>query len=253
MRTDILQSTEPSAQDSAQGATKPQVRSVVSVRFNDGREYPYYNDTFDLQVDDIVYVDGKLAGKPGRVTEVITRFKVSLDYYKRVLGKLDLHFHGSFQRQGDFMVADGNPLPFAQVQPWFYPPREEEEEFFIGDGYQADLRHLKDCPDLNLWDYQMGQCLLEEGKVLYLSVQDGQGCALVASQDCHTVNFTLHGDTVADLYCDCISPHFCKHLAALCLALQQLQPAGSNFVAMEHDLFFRVLSAQGGGHAGIEV
>ena len=42
------------------------VRSVVTVRFENGKEYPYYNDEFNLNVGDVVFVDGKLAGQPGQ-------------------------------------------------------------------------------------------------------------------------------------------------------------------------------------------
>ena len=37
-------------------AEEKPVRSVVTVHFINGREYPYYNDMFELKVDDIVYV-----------------------------------------------------------------------------------------------------------------------------------------------------------------------------------------------------
>lgn len=45
-------------------------RSVVRVQFQSrGGELAYYNDQFDLKVGDIVYVDGKYAG---RQTQSIT-------------------------------------------------------------------------------------------------------------------------------------------------------------------------------------
>ena len=70
--------------------------NVVSVNFGAGREYPYLNDKFDLAVGDKVYVGGKLAGTPGTVTEVLTKFKVSLKYYKYVLQKIDYAVRGKF-------------------------------------------------------------------------------------------------------------------------------------------------------------
>ena len=44
-------------------------KSVVQVYFPDrDRSYSYYNDQFDLQCGDIVFVEGKLEGVRGRVT-----------------------------------------------------------------------------------------------------------------------------------------------------------------------------------------
>ena len=51
--------------------------NIVYVRFPNCSEYPYLNNKFDHAVGDKVYVDGKLAGVLGEVTEVLTQFKVS--------------------------------------------------------------------------------------------------------------------------------------------------------------------------------
>ena len=40
-------------------------QSVVTVRFENGREYPYYNDKFNLKINDLVFVDGKLYRQVG--------------------------------------------------------------------------------------------------------------------------------------------------------------------------------------------
>ena len=84
--------------------------SVVTVRFEDGREYPYLNNKFNLRVGDKVYVDGKLKGKLGMVVAVTTRFKVSLTYYKYVLAKADFDFHGSFKPVANFFVSRGEDI-----------------------------------------------------------------------------------------------------------------------------------------------
>ena len=54
-------------------------KSVVQVCFAArNRTLAYYNDQFDLRPGDIVYVDGKLAGLRGQVTEVCYNFKIKL-------------------------------------------------------------------------------------------------------------------------------------------------------------------------------
>ena len=66
------------------------VKSVVQVRFpSQGRSYSYYNDRFDLHVGDIVFVEGKLEGVKGIVTELSRTFKIRLSDYKRVIAVAD--------------------------------------------------------------------------------------------------------------------------------------------------------------------
>ena len=65
--------------------SKP-VRSLVQVRFEgDGRLLTYYNDLFDLAPGDRVFVSGKLAGIPGTVEKITTKFKINLSNYERVI------------------------------------------------------------------------------------------------------------------------------------------------------------------------
>ena len=77
--------------------------NILYVRFPNCSEYPYLNDKFDLAVGDKVYVDGKLAGVLGEVTEALTKFKVSLKYYKYVLQKVDFDIKGEYKKTDNFM------------------------------------------------------------------------------------------------------------------------------------------------------
>lgn len=47
--------------------------------------WAYYNDSFDLKVGDFVYVEGKLEGYRGQVTEVNYSFKIKPSDYKKVI------------------------------------------------------------------------------------------------------------------------------------------------------------------------
>lgn len=73
------------------------INNVVTVRFDNGVELPYYNNKFNLNEGDRVFVDGKYYGSSGVVTEVITKFKISRKQYKDVIAKFDLTVHGSFK------------------------------------------------------------------------------------------------------------------------------------------------------------
>ena len=82
------------------------VRSLVTVRFpEDGRSLTYYNDRFDLKEGDLVFVSGKLAGKPGVVQHVITRFKINLSNYQKIIAKAGSPIHGYFESVLDKMVS----------------------------------------------------------------------------------------------------------------------------------------------------
>ena len=55
------------------------VRSVATVRFENGKEYPYYNDEFNLNIGDVVFVDGKLAGSRGDARRNVTQGGVTVN------------------------------------------------------------------------------------------------------------------------------------------------------------------------------
>ena len=59
------------------------VKSLVKVRFEcHAMPLAYYNDRFDLQEGDVVYVSGKLAGEPGVVVSVTTKFRIHTSDYE---------------------------------------------------------------------------------------------------------------------------------------------------------------------------
>ena len=88
-------------------------RSVVQVYFAaNHRSLAYYNDRFDLKPGDLVFVDGKLAGQRGRVTQVNYSFKIRLSDYKRVISVADIAVDGLFYAAGSHLVTfDRGVLP----------------------------------------------------------------------------------------------------------------------------------------------
>lgn len=232
--------------------------NIVYVRFPNGSQYPYLNDKFDLAVGDKVYVDGKLAGKLGEVTEVLTQFKVSLKYYKYVLQKVDYHLKGVFRCSGNFMVATGNDvLPFEQLFSWIRGPEaidEEsiEEDFVCGEGYALDLTWF--CDDeaeentvdgVGSWD---GQYLADNGFLKFVTIIDGKGRAVVQTErNLKTVEFDFDAAEMrmSNIFCDCISPRFCDDIAAVAYALEEAftcltMEDGCNIMLIEQKLFTRV-------------
>ena len=94
--------TQPKAETSVSSPKK----SLVQVYFpKRGMNLSYYNDQFDLQVGDTVYVDGKLEGLRGRVTDVSYSFKIKLSDYKRVIAVADTHISGELRMAGSHLVS----------------------------------------------------------------------------------------------------------------------------------------------------
>ena len=125
-------------------------RSVVQVKFpGRGMALAYYNDRFDLRKGDQVYVDGKLEGQRGQVTEVSYNFKIKISDYKRVIAVVDTRVKGRFFMAGShFVTFDPAALPAAKVALWFRAPAKEGEEYgepgpLSLPGRDAWLRHRR--------------------------------------------------------------------------------------------------------------
>lgn len=223
------------------------VRSVVTVRFNDGREFPYYNDAFNLKVDDIVFVDGKLEGKPGRVVAVTTKFKVSLEFYKKVISRINLEFHGKFRQANNLMLCDNtNALTAQQVLSWYFPPKDEE--FAVGEGYTVPLSDITKCDDFYMPYFNKAIDLYEDGAVKFIRVSNGKGVAVVEGSIYHLVEFEYENGVVANLLCDCIKPSLCSHALAACISLDQLiknnfvDADNPNFTALGFNEFYKAVT-----------
>ena len=120
-------------------------RSVVRVQFPQrNMTLAYYNDRFDLHCGDLVYVDGKLEGKRGRVVDVNYNFRINLADYKRVIGVADTNVSGRFTLAGSHVLTfDRAALPRRKVMSWYKAPSKPDTEYACGsDGSTFPLREL---------------------------------------------------------------------------------------------------------------
>ncbi len=235
------------------------VKSLVKVRFQcKSIDLAYYNDRFDLQKGDVVYVSGKLAGEPGIVTSVTTKFCIHSNEYERVLALLDLTLHGTFTRVQDKMVSiDHIALTPDQFGVWVTPPEdpkkkkdpdEEPDEIITGEGYAIDIHHIEQCEDLTEAVAHRAIDYCSNGNVRYLCVQNGVGRAYVEGTKWYRVDFKLSEDGwMTDIFCDCPYPGLCKHEVAVAITLRMLsqQPqltAVRDFVALDRFLFWQLAS-----------
>ena len=223
------------------GYTVPQTaaprKSVVQVYFPDrNRTLAYYNDRFDLHAGDQVFVDGKLAGLRGRVTEVNYNFKIKLSEYKRVIAVADTDVHGQFYLAGShFVTFDRDALPASKAVTWFHPPVQEGEEYEIG--MDDSTFYLNDLRGMNVSDAvaERGHKYYTENRVRYLCVDGTQGFAIVEGGDVYEVEFTCRGGEISNLLCSCFCSGGCKHEFAAMLQLLETMETIQRYYEDEYE------------------
>ena len=197
-------------------------RSVVQVRFPDGRSLAYYNDRFDLHPDDLVFVDGKLAGIRGQVTEVNYNFRIRLSDYQKVIAAADREVHGKFYAIGSqFVTFDPDALPVKKVRGWFLPPADEEDFACGSDETAFPLNDLKGLP-ITPKVAERGHNYYCENRVAYLSLTGSRGYAIVEGGSPYEVEFEFDNGQISGLTCSCWCSGTCKHEFAVLLLLHEL-------------------------------
>ena len=198
-------------------------KSVVQVHFDKHNvTLAYYNDQFDLQVGDMVYVEGRMSGLLGRVTEVSYSFKIKLSDYKKVISLVDTSAKGQFFMAGShFVTFDREALPKSKAITWFKSPENDEEEFVTGsEGETFTLDNLKGfviSPEIaeRGHEYYVG-C-----KVRYLCLDGNKGYAIVEGTRAYEVDFEYQDGEISGLVCDCFCGYNCKHEFAAMLQLRE--------------------------------
>lgn len=222
--TDITDNTQtPAPQVVLEHAVMPKP-SVVQVRFEErDRTLSYYNDQFDLQCGDIVYVEGKLEGLRGDVVDVNYNFKIKLSDYKRVISVADTNVSGQFFFAGShYMTFERNTLPPSKVRTWFFAP-EKDTEVFVGGS--DDKTFTLD----NLGGISADEAMKSRGynyyltnRVRYISVDSGKGYAIVEGSRPYEVEFTYQGNAIGGMLCSCYCGGACKHEFAAMLELRDM-------------------------------
>ena len=180
-------------------------KSVVQIYFADRHmTLAYYNDQFALHRCDMVYVDGKLEGMLGRVTEVNYNFKIKVSDYKRVIAVVDTTVHGQFFMAGShFVTFDRDALPSSKAVTWFKAPAKEDDEFVSGsDDATFRLDGLKGM-NVTAAIAERGYEYYMENKVRYISIDGTQGYAIVEGSEAYEVEFEYRNGEISQLICSC--------------------------------------------------
>ena len=205
-----------------QQTTAPR-KSLAQVRFpGKGMALTYYNDQFDLKVGDRVYVDGKLEGLLGRVTEVNYNFKIKVSEYRKVIAVVDTDISGTFYMAGShFVTFDTSALPAEKVKLWFKAPEKEADEFVSGSDDSSFM--LDNLNDMNITGAiaERGHNYYLENRVRYLCLDGCKGLAIVEGSKAYIVEFQYKNGEISKLICDCPCACTCKHEFATMLQLRE--------------------------------
>ena len=227
-----------------------------------GFDCTYYNNLFDLHVGDLVYVDGKLEDKRGKVIDVSYTFKIKLSDYKRVIAKIDTDISGEFCYVGDELFSfDKNTVPFGKILPYFKAPVKPDEEY--ASAKENKFYNLDDLEGMGAYEHtiMVGKSDFNCGEVLYLSVEDGKGHAIVGTNELHEVEFDYKNGMIANITCDCWACGICKHGVAAVFALKSTLEkiekhfpekfeASGYFAVMSKNTFMNVIASLGDDSVG---
>ena len=220
-------------------------KSLVQVYFpKRGMNLSYYNDRFDLQVGDTVYVDGKLESSPrssppaavgdtvyvdgkleglrGRVTAVNYSFKIKLSDYKRVIAVADTHISGELRMAGSHLVSFApQTIPYEKIITWFKAPDKEDDVYVSGSDDHSfrldDLSGMKVTSAIA----ERGHDYYTENRVVYLCIDRGHGRGIVEGTSPYEIEFDYGGGEIKNLTCSCYCGYPCKHTFAAMLQLRE--------------------------------
>lgn len=199
-------------------------KSVVQVRFPErGMALAYYNDRFDLKCGDMVYVDGKLEGMLGRITEVNYNFKIKISDYKRVIAVADTTVHGRFFMAGShFVTFDRDALPNSKIVCWFKAPTRDDEEFVSGsDDTKFSLNDLRGM-NVTAAIAERGHEYYMDNMVRYISIEGTKGYAIVEGRKSYEIEFEYRNGEIGQMTCSCFCGYNCKHEFAAMLQLKEM-------------------------------
>lgn len=219
-------------------------KSIVQVYFpHRGMGWAYYNDSFDLKVGDFVYVEGKLEGYRGQVTDVNYSFKIKLTDYKKVIALVDTSVQGDLYLAGSHIVSfDRNAIPFSKVLTWFKAPANDEEYAHGND--DTDKFPLDDLSEMKISHAvaDRGHEYYIENSVSFIEIDGTHGHAIVEGGENYEIEFDYCDGEISNLKCSCFCSGACKHEFATMLQLKESLEFITENYENEYNGYFALIS-----------
>lgn len=199
--------------------------SVAEVYFyEEDVSLPYYTDRFDLKEGDMVFVEGKMAGKRGQVQKICHTFRIKADEYEQIRCVVTFSKPSKLYFSTSHLIEfRARALSVKQVKSWFGIP-DEKVELLIGEG--TETFRVSD-PFTTGINYEFGMKAHNEyfrkNKVKYLSLENGNGYAIVVDDQPYEVRFRMDKNgTGRALTCSCREVGVCVHSQAVVFELWEL-------------------------------
>ena len=224
-------------------------KSLVLVEFASGVTLTYFCDIPQIKEGDLVTVEGKKEDEIAIVKQVKTAFKKPSFDMKWIESVIDTDISGTYFKFGEDVLSFDQTLT-----------AEKFITMFAGEKYEPNPAVGEDCLSLNLTELETsdlfpntivklkGQDLYESGRVAFISLNKGEGKALVRGSKWYEIDFRCARGKITYLACDC--PYFseCKHLYAFLLKLRDFSKKyyekyqSDSFVLCKKECFSTILA-----------
>ena len=192
--------------------------SLVEVAFENGMHLSYFCDFPQIKVGDMVMVEGKLENSVGEVKKILTSFKKPKFITFWIKKIITIEISGEFIKFGDYFLSFTHDLTAEKFITLYSRIKYEDNEVY-GRGDEAiDLPSLQASEAFSDEVKERGKRIFTSENVPFIWVKDGVAKAVVRGGNWYEVDFSVEGDTVTKIACDC--PYFgnCKHEYAVLLA-----------------------------------
>lgn len=224
-------------------------KRLVEIKFDNGMYLTYLSDTEKIEVGDLVTVEGKLEDAVGIVKTVKKSFKIPKFDIKWVESVLDRDITGNYFKLDADMVSLNSNLTAEKFITMFAGLRYKNNQAIGEDEVELDLANFEED---EMFDNEFvkikGKELFKANAVMFISLQDGVGKAIVRGGEWYEIDFRCKAGRITYIACDC--PYFeeCKHEIAFLYKLRDFlkkfakQTNSENFIMCRKECFNTILS-----------
>ena len=236
-----------------------EAKRLVEIIFYNGMCLTYLCDIENIEVGDIVTVEGKLEDEVGVVKTVKKSFKQPKFEMKWVESVLNRDITGDYFKIDEDMVSLNSTLTAEKFITMFARLKYKNNQAIGEDEMDLDLARFEDN---EVFDNELvkirGKELFKANAVMFIFLQDGVGKAVVRGSEWYEIDFRCSAGHITYIVCDC--PYFgeCKHELALLYKLRDFckklakKTNSENFVMCRKECFNTILSI-GKGKVSIDL